>query len=328
MTRSRHLVRLASACALSAWMLGPAVGGFGRATASQGAPASDLINASRLMADLQTLSSDEMGGRRTGTAGAAMARKLIVQRFAEVKLEPVGASFEHPVPAGAPTPRAINIVGRVTGRASPGRFLVVSAHYDHIGVRDGRVFNGANDNASGAAALSAIAEYFVRHRPAVSVLFVAFDSEEQGLTGSRAFVAAPPVPAASIIANVNLDMIGRDASETLWVTGVRRFPVFEPFVLHAAASAPIRIRMGHDDPSGREGEDWTRDSDQYAFIEAGIPALYVGVEDYKYLHSPDDDFATMMPTFYVAAVDAIVSLVEGIDAGADAVARVRQAATR
>jgi hypothetical protein len=309
-------------------MLAPAVCGLGRTTASQGTPTSELVNASRLLSDLQALSSDQMQGRRTGTPGAAMARKLIVERFGAAKLEPVGASFEHPFSSGASRPRGINIVGLVKGRATPERYLVVSAHYDHMGIREGRIFNGANDNASGAAALSVIAEYFVRHRPAVSILFVAFDAEEQGLAGSRAFVAAPPVPAVSILANVNLDMIGRDASETLWVTGVRRFPVFEPFVLHTAASAPIRVRMGHDGPSSTDGEDWTRDSDQFAFIEAGIPALYVGVEDYKFLHSPDDDFDSMMPKFYVAAVDAIVSLIEGIDAGAEAIARSRSATAR
>jgi Zn-dependent M28 family amino/carboxypeptidase len=306
--------------------LGVAAGaGFGQVPGAA-PPRSDLIDAPRLIDDLRTLSSDAMAGRRTGTDGAAAARAFLVQRFSDVKLQPVGESFEVPFQrpsTGSTGLRGVNIVGRVAGRTNPDRHVVVSAHYDHIGIKGGQVFNGANDNASGAAALSVIAEYFVRHRPAVSLLFVAFDAEEADLAGSRAFVRSPPVPLASIVANINLDMIGRDASETLWIAGVHRFPVFEPFVMNTAASAPIRIRLGHDDPSGRNGEDWTRDSDHYAFIEAGIPALYIGVEDYKFLHSADDDFATMMPEFYAAAVDAIVNVIEGVDAGAEAIARVR-----
>lgn len=325
MTRFGHFVRL---CALCLLVFGVVTGaaGFGQSTGGSTAPKSDLIDATRLIEDLRTLSSDAMAGRRTGTDGAAAARKFIVQRFGEAKLEPVGSSFELPFSSAVAESsglRGVNVAGRVRGRTSPDRYIVVSAHYDHIGVKAGQVFNGANDNASGAAALSVIAEYFLRHRPAVSLLFVAFDAEEENLAGSRAFVRSPPVPLTSIIANVNLDMIGRDTSETLWIAGVHRFPVFDPFVMNTAASAPIRVRLGHDDPSGRNGEDWTRDSDHYAFIEAGIPALYIGVEDYKFLHSADDDFGSMMPAFYAAAVDAVVNVIEGVDAGAEAIARVR-----
>jgi hypothetical protein len=324
MTRPRHFVCLLLPCLLGLGVAaGPAVG---QSTGAPVAPTSGLIDAPRLIDDLRTLSSDAMAGRRTGTDGAAAARTFLVQRFADAKLQPVGTSFEVPFrgsAAGNAGLQGVNVVGRVTGRTDPERHVVVSAHYDHIGVRAGQVFNGANDNASGAAALSIIAEYFVRHRPARSLLFVAFDAEESDLAGSRAFVRSPPVPIASIIANINMDMIGRDASETLWLAGVHRFPVFEPFVMNTAASAPVRIRLGHDDPSGKNGEDWTQDSDHYAFIEAGIPALYIGVEDYKFLHSADDDFASMMPGFYTAAVEAVVNVIEGVDAGAEAIARVR-----
>lgn len=288
-------------------------------------PRSDLIDAGRLLDDLRTLAADEMQGRGTGTAGAAAARALISRRFREVGLQPVGDSFEHPFGV-VPATRGINVVGRIVGRAHPNRYVVVSAHYDHVGVKDGRIFNGANDNASGAAALAVVAAHFVRHPPANSLLFVAFDAEEAGLRGSRAFVRSPPVPVDAIVANVNMDMIGRDADETLWITGVRRFPVFRPAATRLAASSPIRIRIGHDDPANREEEDWTRDSDQFAFIEAGIPALYIGVADYKFVHQPEDDVETMMPAFYVSAVEAVVNLLGDLDVDADALARARTAA--
>ena len=269
-------------------------------------PTSDLIDARQLVDDLRVLSSDEMAGRQARSAGGANARRLIAARFRAAGLEPVGEGYEHAFGGtarsggAAPAPGGVNVIGRVVGTGPPGRYLVVSAHYDHVGVRNGQIFNGANDNASGAAALSVIAAYFTRHRPVTSIVFVAFDAEEEGLAGSRAFVGAPPVPATSLIANLNMDMIGRDEFDTLWASGARRFPVLEPFLKRVAASAPIAFRMGHDDPSAPGGDDWTRSSDQWAFIEAGIPALYIGVEDYRYLHKPDDDFETMMLDFYVA----------------------------
>ena len=86
----------------------------------------------------------------------------------------------------------------------------MSAHYDHIGVRNGQVFNGADDNASGTAALFALGKYFSEHRPEHTVIFAAFDAEEAGEWGSKSFVKQPPVPAASIVVNINMDMIARD----------------------------------------------------------------------------------------------------------------------
>ena len=81
-----------------------------------------------------------------------------------------------------------NVVGRIDGTAAPGRYIVVSAHYDHIGVRNGQVFNGADDNASGTAALFALARHFSANRPRHSLIFAAFDAEESGLRGARHFV--------------------------------------------------------------------------------------------------------------------------------------------
>jgi hypothetical protein len=288
---------------------------------------SDLFDAPRMLADLEQLSSDALGGRAVGSAGNAQARALIVSRFRELALAPLGAELEAPFaaePAAAGRrgrPGGVNVVGVVKGTRTPQRYLVMSAHYDHVGTVNGVVFNGANDNASGAAALAAIASYFVTHPPANSIAFVAFDAEESGLSGSRAFVASPPVPLTSIVANVNADMVGRDADRTLYFTGTRRFPMLRPFAMRVAASAPIRVLLGHDGEDG--AQDWTGMSDQWSFMEAGVPALYVGVDDQAYLHKATDDFASMMPDFYVRAVDALIALVRELDEAADEIVRAR-----
>jgi Zn-dependent M28 family amino/carboxypeptidase len=155
---------------------------------------------------------------------------------------------------------------------------VISAHYDHLGVRNGVVFNGSDDNASGTAALFSIAAYFKAHPPDNSLLFVAFDAEEPGLRGSQAFVAAPPVDKTAIIADVNVDMIGREDKDRLFAVGVVRNPLLKPYIEAVAAKAPLKLLMAHDDPARRDVEDWSGDSDHASFQRAGIPALYIGVD--------------------------------------------------
>jgi Zn-dependent M28 family amino/carboxypeptidase len=280
------------------------------------------IDAPTLVRDLRRLSADDMEGRRVGTAGGARARALLVERFLDVGLRPFDGSFERPFGGGGGV-AGVNVVGHVAGRTRPDRFIVVSAHYDHVGIRDGRIFNGANDNASGAAALPALAAYFVEHRPATSLVFVGFDAEETGLAGSRAFVASPPVPRDAILINLNLDMIGRDPANTLFVVGVRRQPWLRPLIERAATGASVNLRMGYDDPAAGPSGDWTRDSDHWSFLEAGIPALYFGVEDFALLHHPDDDFESMTLDFYVRAVESMVAVITLFDTDDTLAARAR-----
>ena len=125
------------------------------------------VDGAQLLKDLETLSADEMEGRLPGTPGAAKARAYIVGRFKEAGIEPIGASFERPFVfrgRGESGDRAgVNIVGMVRGTSAPGRFIVVTAHFDHLGVRNGQIFNGADDNASGVAALLAVASRSQRH---------------------------------------------------------------------------------------------------------------------------------------------------------------------
>ncbi len=288
-------------------------------TAGLVAQRTERFDAAGMLRDLGLLAADDMEGRRTGTPGAARARALLVERFAGAGLEPVGGAFEHEFTVPRSSVPGVNVVGRIRGRVTPDRYIVVSAHYDHMGVSNGRVFNGANDNASGAAALAAIAGHFVKARPATSLLFVAFDAEEAGLVGSRAFVRTPPVDRNTLAINLNLDMIGRDPDNILYVSGTSRQLALKPLIARAAAGAPVTLRMGYDDPAAGPGKDWTRDSDQWAFVEAGIPGLYFGVEDYRLHHHPDDDVESMTVEFYVAAVETIIRVIEVMDGSLDVI---------
>jgi Zn-dependent M28 family amino/carboxypeptidase len=291
----------------------------------QAPPPSKMIDSAQLLADLKVLSADDMQGRELGTAGGAKARAYVLDRFKASGLTPLGRdylqNFMYVAARGAHAPeQGANVIGVIPGTKDPNHYIIVSAHYDHVGVQRGVVYNGADDNASGTAGLFAIAAYFRAHPPAHSLLFVAFDGEEEGLVGSRAFVRSPPVDAAAIAVDLNADMIGREANNRLFVVGVTAQPALAPFIQRVAAHAPVRLLVGHDDPR-RESDDWTRDSDQYSFMEAHIPALYFGVEDYEQHHKPTDDYETMSFGFFVHSVETLIQVIGDFDDHLDSLPR-------
>jgi len=268
-----------------------------------------------------------MEGRRTGTAGSEKARAFIVERFKASGVVPFGASYEHTIAfrtrGVSGEQRGVNVVGYIDGTLQPRRYIVISAHYDHLGTRNGVVFNGADDNASGTAALFAIAKYFSSHTPGNSLIFAAFDAEELGLLGSQAFVKQPPVDVQLLSLNLNLDMIGREQDRKLFVVGTARQPFLRPTIEAIARNASVRLLMGHENPA--EPEDWTADSDHYSFMQAKIPALYFGVEDFKEHHQATDDYESMTVDFYAKAVETLVQVVGQFDANLESIEKARAA---
>ena len=146
------------------------------------------------------------------------------------------------------------------------------------------------------------------------MIFVAFDAEESGLRGARAFVAKPPVDVSALLINLNMDMIGRDPNNLLYVVGTYTQPALKPVIERVAASAPVKLTIGHDDPTKKDVEDWTTDSDHAAFCQAKIPCLYFGVEDFENHHKATDKYETMSHDFYVRAVETMVQVTKAFDA--------------
>jgi hypothetical protein len=287
-----------------------------------GQPAAQVaagIDNEQLIADVRTLAHDSMEGRRPGTPGGERARTYLRARFEELGVVPVGHDgFEHPfdfTPRGGDSQlRGVNFVGMVRGTTHADRYIVVTAHYDHLGIRDGEIYNGADDNASGTGALLGLARYFAGAPPEHSIVFVAFDAEEMGLQGARAFVDAPPVPRQQILLNVNMDMISRNENDELYAVGTWHYPWLRPAIEAATADAPVTVRFGHDSPDLPPGDDWTLASDHGPFHQAGIPFIYFGVEDHPDYHQPTDTFENIDPDFYVRAVETIRRVLRSLDA--------------
>jgi aminopeptidase YwaD len=171
-----------------------------------------------------------------------------------------------------------------------GEAVIVGAHYDHLGRgqfsslapdRLGEVHNGADDNASGAAGLLALARAFAGEPPGRRTLILAaFTGEEVGLVGSAEYVRNPTFPIADTVAMINLDMIGRLRDGKLTAFGIETSPRFPRLVAKAAAGLPIDVELSKGGYSA---------SDQTSFYSQDVPVLFFFTGSHSEYHTPDDD---------------------------------------
>lgn len=272
----------------------------------------DRLDAEFMLEDLRKLSHDAAEGRRTGTKGAEAARRFIIKQMQDMRVKSLQKGYRHPFTfktSQGDTLEGINVVGYVKGRQE--KAFVITAHYDHLGVRDGEVYNGADDNASGVAALLALMEYFKGNKPNHTIIFAALDAEEMGLQGARAFVEDQNIPQEMITLNINMDMISVNDKNELYVAGTHHYPHLKPIVEKVNA-LPLQLKLGHDTPD-LGNDNWTNSSDHAAFHKKGIPFLYFGVEDHANYHKPTDDFENINQTFYVRAAHAILDCILALD---------------
>lgn len=169
------------------------------------------------------------------------------------------------------TIQPVNVAGLLPGSdpVLKDEIVVLSAHEDHLGMKDGQLHPGADDNASGTAVLMEAARLLKDARPRRSILFLSVSGEELGLFGSRAFVADPPVPLKSIVADLNTDMVGRNGVRTIAVTPARIEGATGTLTREARA---IATDLGFTLTD--EADEYWKRSDHYTFAQAGIPAIF------------------------------------------------------
>jgi hypothetical protein len=191
-----------------------------------------------------------------------------------------------------------NVVGLVPGtdRVLKDEYIVVTAHLDHVGVRDGEVFNGADDNASGSAAVIEAAEAAGMVPGKRSIIFVLLTAEERGFLGARYFVDNPPVPIEQIVLNINLDMVGRNSPEfpkaLLALGSENRRPQLLRLIRNV--NREVRANLDWRLNEGEDPHSHVQRSDQLAFMQKGIPAILItrGFMGPDY-HQPSDDPETI-----------------------------------
>jgi len=267
---------------------------------------------------LKILSSDEYLGRETGTKGGELSRNYIADKFAALKLEKLGNSYFQSFKYNGANDHgdkkkglAYNVIGLIRGTEKPNKFIVVGAHYDHLGVNGKKVYNGADDNASGTAALFSIANYFKENPPKNSIVIAAWDAEEIGLLGSKYYVNHPIILQKDILCNINMDMIGRNRQNELYVTGTRHSKILRDSVVAKLYSKKINILTGHDGDD--RDDDWTYSSDHGSFHKKGIPFLYFGVEDHQDYHKTSDVFESIQQEFYIEATRIVIQATKQAD---------------
>jgi Zn-dependent M28 family amino/carboxypeptidase len=177
-------------------------------------------------------------------------------------------------------------------------YILFGSHHDHIGTREGRIYNGADDNGSGTVAMLELAQALQIQRPKRSVIFVWHTAEEKGLWGSRYFVEHSPVPIDNMSAELNMDMICRNDPDHLYIIGSNKLSSELDAIINAVNDKHIRVELDYKYEDPKHPDNFFFRSDQYPYIQYGIPAVWFfcgTTEDYHQETDTIDrvDFAKM-----------------------------------
>jgi len=263
--------------------------------------AMETITPSDVKRRIEIIADDSMGGRDTPSRGLDATARYIAAEFGRLGLTPGGdgGTFvqRYPVPGGrqGQTPRtAPNVVGMLEGSdpVLKNEYIVLSAHMDHVGigapVNGDSIYNGADDDASGTAAVLELAEALTRPgaRPKRSVVFLTVSGEEHGLWGSAWFSEHPSAPVSQIVADLNIDMIGRNWKDTIVVIGKEHSDLGT--TLNRVNRAHPELGMAAIDDLWPEENFYFR-SDHYNFARKGVPVLFFFNGTHPDYHGPDDE---------------------------------------
>lgn len=256
---------------------------------------SSFVSADSIHRDIAYLSSDDFAGRNARSVEGKLAAYYISERFRAAGLVPVagGTEFYHAVRAGRFSP---NVIGMRPGKG--GDFVIISAHYDHLGISrrakegEDRIFNGADDNASGVAGMIAIADAMkaANVKTDASIIFIAFTAEEEGLWGSRTFAEKPPIDLTRVRGVYNMDMISRGEEDLIFVDGEKAADPLRAALRHANETGKLGLRVKFD-----EHPDWNERSDHTPFIKKNVPAVLFSVEDHPDYHQVTDHADKILP---------------------------------
>lgn len=279
------------------------------------------IKEQNIRAQLGFLASDAMQGRGSGTVYERIAAEYIGSQFQQFGLEPGGdtdsdgnKSFVQRVPLdSAPSGATWNVIGILRGSdpRAANEAIMLSAHLDHLGVRetaagDDKIFNGADDDASGCVAVLELARTLAAgKRPRRTIYFVGFGSEERRGLGSRHFIDNPPIPLTQIVADLQFEMLGRPDPKvpagTLWLTGFERSNLGPELARNGAALVA--------DPHPQQR--FFQRSDNYPLALRGVIAHTISSfglhTDY---HRPSDDVTKIDFPFMTRSLNSLVKPIQ------------------
>ena len=264
-------------------------------------PYERLVTEEVLFDRVSWLADDANRGRASGTSGKACAEQFISRHFRKLGMKPYNwyytQSFRY-----RDSIILRNVIGVVTASKPSSEYVIVSAHYDHLGEIDGRIFNGADDNASGVAVLLSLAEMFSGMKadgtgPEKNIIFIAFDGKELSMAGSKYFVKHLDIPASKVTAAVNIDIIGTGlvppgkSSDYMIAIGENRLrPDYRNLLKYVCRRPELNLDF-HPDFYG--SRNFTKvvyeNGDHWSFARKGIPAVFITSGFHQYTYKTGDD---------------------------------------
>jgi Zn-dependent M28 family amino/carboxypeptidase len=269
---------------------------------------------------LATLSSDQFEGRKFSTQGSITSQLYLISILKKLNVRAFNNHYRHTFNRSglSHTKQGTNIIGFIEGTHHINEYIILSAHYDHLGTKGRKVYNGADDNASGTAALLYYAQMLKIKPLKHSVVLLFTDGEEVNLLGAKAFISQQNKILSNVKLNINLDMIAgnkrtkklRFISKNLsQILSTKRLNDLSLLQKHYHTHSDIQLTHGFRGTkragSSVKRSNWLMASDHGVFSKAGIPFIYFGVGTHKNYHTESDTYGNINQTFYLAAIDAI-----------------------
>lgn len=267
------------------------------------------ISTDRLRTNLTVIASDEMEGRDTGSEGQKKAGRYIIDFYKNNGISfPKGATdYYQRIPAAYLNAKyneklndSENIWAYIEGTEKPEEIVVVSAHYDHVGIKNGEVYNGADDDGSGTAAIMEIAAAFQKaknegHGPKRSILILHMTGEEHGLHGSRFYSENPLFPLTNTVADVNIDMIGRrdkfhpDTNNYVYLIGSNYLSSDLYDICEEVNKKYNFLSIDYKYNDKKDPNKFYYRSDHYNFAKHGIPVVFLFNGTHDDYHKATDE---------------------------------------
>ena len=283
------------------------------------------IDSKTVKKHLYTLAADDMEGRKAGTPGIEKAAQYIEKEYKRIGLTTFENLSNYRQTFTHKDMEMSNIIGVLEGKSKKNEYVVISAHYDHLGIKENEtgdnIYNGADDDASGVSAVLALAEYYKKVGNERTIVFVAFTAEEMGLIGSEHF--GKDVDASKYIAGINIEMIGKESSfgpKTAWLTGFDRSS-FGKIIQKNLAGSGYKL---FPDPYPKFKLFFR--SDNASLARLGIPSHTFStgpIDRDQHYHKASDEAETLNITTITETIKAIALGTKSIINGEDTPTRVK-----
>ena len=269
---------------------------------------------------LYYLSSDALQGRKIGTKGGKLAQNYIVSQLKRHNITPLAESYfaEFVLKNPFKYTQGKNVIGVINGTHFPNSFIVLSAHFDHIGSKGRQIYNGADDNASGTSALLHYAKLIKQNPLRHSVIVLFTDGEEENLTGAKAFIRENTNLLPDMLLNINLDMLaGTSSTRKLHYIsrGLEQVLTQDKIIAlrQQHYAIPLKRGFGRQSRGAEKFIRWELASDHGAFYKQKIPFIYYGVGLHKHYHQTSDIYENINQAFFLRAVTTIYQQISFID---------------